>query len=145
MAKIKQSVTINQPVERVFSFVRDTRNTARWHPSLSEARATLEGPAQIRTQVTEVRTVVGRKMESNFEIVELEPNKRIVMKSVSGPFPLKVTILFESLGNATRITLDADTEPRGFLKLADGMIGGMLKKEMENDLSAAKHVVETGA
>ncbi len=145
MAKIEHSVSINQPVEQVFAFIRDTRNTARWHPSLSEARATLEGPAQIGTQVTEVRTFIGRKMESTFEIVELEPNKRIVMKSVSGPFPLKVTILFESLGKATRITLDGETEPRGFLKLADGMIAGMLQKELETDLSAAKHVVEAGA
>ena len=144
MAKIQQSITINQPVEQVFAFVRDTRNTTRWHPSLTEARATLEGPAQVGTQITEVRTFIGCKMMSTFEIVEMEPNKRIVMKSESGPFPLKVTMTFESLGNATRITLEADTEPKGFLKLADGMIAGMLKKELETDLSAAKHVVETG-
>ncbi len=144
MAKIHHSVTINQPVEQVFAFIRDTRNTARWHPSLSEARATLEGPAQIGTQVTEVRTFIGRKMESTYEIVDLEPNKRIGLKSVSGPFPFKGTITFESLGNATRMTFDADTQPRGFLKLADGMIAGMLQKELETDLSTAKHVVETG-
>jgi uncharacterized protein YndB with AHSA1/START domain len=144
MAKIQQSITINQPVEQVFGFVRDTRNTTRWHPSLTEARATLDGPAQVGTQITEVRTFIGRKMESTFEIVEMEPNTRIVMKSESGPFPLKVTMTFETLGNATRITLEADTEPKGFLKLADGMIAGMLKKELETDLSAAKHVVETG-
>jgi hypothetical protein len=83
-------------------------------------------------------------METTFEIVELEPNKRIVMKSVSGPFPLKITIPFESLGNATRITLDAETQARGFLKLANGLIAGMLKKELENDLSTAKHLLETG-
>ena len=80
-------------------------------------------------------------MVSTFEIVEMEPNKRIVMKSESGPFPLKVTMTFESLGNASRIALEADTESKGFLKLADGMIAGMLKKELEADLSAAKHVV----
>lgn len=81
MAKIQQSITIIQPVEQVFAFVRDTRNTTRWHPSLTEARATLEGPAQVGTQITEVRTFIGRKMVSTFEIVEMEPNKRIVMKS----------------------------------------------------------------
>jgi uncharacterized protein YndB with AHSA1/START domain len=144
MAKIQQSITIHQPVEQVFAFVGDTRNTTRWHPSLTEARATLDGPAQVGTQITEVRTFIGRKMESTFEIVEMEPNKRIVMKSETGPFPLKVTMTFESLGNTSRITLEADTEPRGFLKLADGMIAGMLKKELETDLSAAKQVVETG-
>jgi uncharacterized membrane protein len=143
MAKIQQSITINQPVEQVFAFMRDTRNTTRWHPTVSEAMATLDGPAQIGTRVTEVRTLIGRKMELTFEIVELESNKCIVMKSVSGPLPLKITITFESLGNATRITLDGLTEARGFLKLADGMIARMLKKEMKNDLSTAKHVVET--
>ena len=97
MAKIHHSVTINQPVEQVFAFIRDIRNTARWHPSL-----------------------------------------------VSGPFPFKGAITFESLGNATRMAFDADTQPRGFLKLADGMIGGMLQKDLETDLSTAKHVVETG-
>ena len=144
MAKIQQTVTINRPIEHVFAFVRDTRNTTRWHPSLSEARATPDGPAQVGTQITEVRTFIGRKRESTFEIVELEPNRRIVMKSESGPFPLKVTMTFESLGNATRIALEADAEPKGFLKLADGMIAGIVKKELETDLSAAKQVVETG-
>ena len=48
------------------------------------------------------------------------------------------------MGNATSITLDAVTEASGLLKLADGVIEGMLKKEMEADLSTAKHVVETG-
>jgi len=144
MAKFQQSVTINQPVEQVFAFIRDTRNTARWHPSVSEARSTLEGPAEIGTQVTEVRTFLGRKMELTFEIVELEPNKRIVMKSISGPLPLKIAVTFASQGNDTGITIDAETEPRGLLKLADGMIAGMLKKELENDLSAAKHLLETG-
>ena len=83
-------------------------------------------------------------METTFEIVELEPDKRIVMKSVSGPLPLKVTISFGSLVDATTITLDGETQARGFLKLADGMITRMLKKEMENDLSTAKNLLETG-
>ena len=144
MAKIQQSVTINQPAEVVFAFMRDTRNTTRWHPTVSEAEATLDGPAQIGTQVTEVRTLLGRKMELTFEIVELDPNKRLVMKSISGPVPLDITITFESLGGATSITLDAVTEASGLLKLADWVIEDMLKKEMEADLSTAKHVLESG-
>ena len=145
MAKIQQSVTINQPAEVVFAFMRDTRNTTRWHPTISQAKATLDGPAQIGTQVTEVRTLLGRKMELTFEIVELDPNKRLVMKSISGPVPLDLTITFESLGKATSVTLDAVTEASGLLKLADWVIEDMLKKEMQEDLSTAKHVVEAEA
>ena len=100
--------------------------------------------AQIGTRETEVRTFLGRKMETTFEIVELEPDKRLVMKSVSGQFPLKVTITFESLRNTTKITIDGETQARGFLKLVDGMIAGMLKKELENDLTAAKLLLEIG-
>jgi uncharacterized protein YndB with AHSA1/START domain len=144
VAKIQHSVTINQPVEQVFAFITDTRNTTRWQPLISEARATLEGPAQIGTQVTEVRTFIGRKMEATYEIVELEPNKRIVLKSVGGPFPYKGTITFESLGNATKVTFDAETEVRGFFKLADGVIAGSMRKSLETNLSTAKQVVEAG-
>lgn len=145
MAKVQHSVTIDQPVEQVFAFITDTRNTTRWQPLISEARATLEGPAQIGAQVTEVRTFIGRKMESTYEIVELEPNKRMVLKSVGGPFPYKGTITFESLGNATKVTFEAETETRGFFKLADGMIAGSMRKKWETNLSTAKQVVETGA
>jgi len=145
MTKIQHSVTIGQPVEQIFTFIRDTRNTARWHPSLVEARSTFEGPAQIGTRVTEVRTFLGRKVETTFEIVEMEPQTRIVMKSVSGPLPLTVAVSFESLGNASRITLDGETQARGFLKLADGIIAHILHKEMKNDLSAAKRLLETGS
>jgi uncharacterized membrane protein len=141
---VQDSITINQPVELVFTYLTDSRNITKWQPALLEARADPEGPAQVGTRVTDVRTFLGRKMESVYEITAVEPNKRMSLKSVSGPFPYQGDFLFEPEGTAaTKLTFIADFEPKGFFKLAEGMLAGTLKKEVEAQLAAAKQVLES--
>jgi len=143
---VSQSVVINQPVENVFAFFADTNNITKWQTSIIESRATPEGPAQPGTKVTDVRTFLGRKMESTYEFTDVEPNKRIALRSISGPFPYQGTMNFESEGGtATRVTFDAEIEPKGFFKLAEGMLAGTMKKETETQLATAKQLLESQA
>ena len=144
-AKVQQSITINQPIERVFAFLTDPTNTPKWQLNVLESKVMTEGPTHVGTRIIEVRSFLGRKIESTSEITELEPNKRLVFKSVFGPFPYKGTYSFESLGKTTRVTLDAEAEPKGFYKLAEGILAGGMKKQLETDVAQAKQLLESEA
>jgi hypothetical protein len=48
-------------------------------------------------------------------------------------------------GAATRVTFDAEVEPKGFFKLAEGMLAGGMKKETETQLSTAKQLLKSEA
>jgi len=142
--QVQESITINQPVEKIFAFLTDSRNITKWQPDIIEYRATVEGPAQIGTQVTDVRTFLGRKMESVYEITAVEPNKRMCIKSISSPFPYQGNFLFEpESSSATKLTVDAEIEPKGFFKLVEWMLIGALRKQLETELSVVKQVLET--
>src|SRR5207237_4581 len=119
-------------------FFTDSRNITKWQPSIQETKATVEGPAQVGTRVTEVRSFLGRKMESTYEITEVEPNRKMGLKSISGPFPYTGSINFEPEGDATTVTFNAEMEPTGFFKLAEGMLAGGMKKQLKDDLEQAK-------
>lgn len=142
--KVQQSTTINQPIEKVFAYLTDSRNVTKWQTAIIETRATVEGPAQVGSKVTDVRTFIGQKMESTYEITEVEPNARMAFKSISGPFPYQGAITFQSLGNATEVTFAIEMEPKGFFKLAEGMLAGNINKELEGDLGRAKQLLEAG-
>jgi uncharacterized membrane protein len=87
MTKVEHNVVINQPIEKVFAYVSDARNNPKWQTGILDSKVTPDGPPRVGARVTDVRTFIGKKIEATSEITELEPNKRLGLKSVSGPFP----------------------------------------------------------
>jgi hypothetical protein len=43
------------------------------------------------------------------------------------------------------VTIDSELEPKGFFKLAEGLLAGTLKRETQAQLTAAKQVLESQA
>src|SRR5919108_612657 len=68
-----------------------------------ECRVT-EPPVRVGTEVARVAGFMGRRIDYALKVVEHEPGRRIVMDSVRGPFPMRVTYAFEDApGGGTRV------------------------------------------
>jgi uncharacterized membrane protein len=140
--KAQYSVVINQPVEQVFAFMTDIRNNITWQPGAIEIKGDPDGLAQVGTRVTDVRAFLGLKMTSSYEVIEVEPNRRMGMKSLSGPFPYSGVMRFEAQGGGTRVTFEAEMEPKALFKLAGGMLASAFEKELARQLTTAKQLLE---
>lgn len=145
MIKVEKSIIIHRPIEEVFAFVGDLKNSVQWQPGLLEGRQTTEGPLGIGTKFTFVRKFMGRKIEASNEFVEYEPNTKVTFKSTSGPVPGEASYLFESTAEGTKLTSKIEMQPGGFFGLAEPLIAASLRREMEAGFGDLKDLLESRA
>lgn len=142
MTKVEQTIIVNQPIEKVFAYVTDPRNNPKWQPGILDSQVTPDEPTHIGTRVTDVRSLLGRKLKLTTEVIEFELNKLLHIKSTSGPIPFRGYITFESVSDGTRVNFLAEAEPTGFFKLAENMFSSTWRKELQASFNKLKEVLE---
>jgi carbon monoxide dehydrogenase subunit G len=108
MANVETSISINQPVEKVFSYLTDVQNQKALSPNIHEVTAS--GKMAVGMHYTVKMTVAGREFESEHEITELEPNKKFSVKTLAKPPASPVTNVYtlEKEGSGTKLHLSMD-------------------------------------
>lgn len=92
MINVRNAVTIQAPIERVFKIVSDPCMDPKWHFDVVEAASTNGSPAPgARYRWTFDYMGQGRE-EAEVQIVELEPNERYVVYADTGA--LRQTMAF---------------------------------------------------
>ena len=143
MIQVEKSVVINKPVAEVFAFVTDSGNTTQWQGGV-EAVIPDGAPNVVGSKYTEVRKFMGQEMRSVLEITAFEPDSKWAAKVVKGPVPYEVTATFEPVGEGSKMTTRVEGEPKGFFKMAEGMLAGQLEKSLEEDGNRLKRILEGG-
>ena len=66
-----------------------------------------------------VAQFLGRRLAYTYEVVELEPERRLVMRTADGPVPMETTYMVGSRPGegATRMTLRNRGNPSGFSRV----------------------------
>jgi carbon monoxide dehydrogenase subunit G len=145
MATLELSIVINRPLEEVFAFVSNPENSPKWISGISELTITSAGPIGVGTTYRSVLTFLGRRIETEAEFTEFEPNHSFAQKSKSGPFPVQNRETFERVEGGTRVTLTLVGEPGGFFKLAEPLLMSLLKRQYQADLANLKDLMEAHA
>ena len=144
MIRFENSVVINRPVEEVFEFVSNFNNDPLWQPAFQEGEITSEGPIGVGTTGRNVIRFLGRTIESTIEMTEYEENRKLGVRTTSGPTPAKVVDTFEPVEGGTRLTQNFEAEVGGFLKLAEPVVGRMVKRQQQNNFANLKDLLEAG-
>ena len=142
MIKVEASIVIQKPVAEVFSYSNDPANNTKWQEGLVESKITSPGPVGVGTQITDVRKFLGRDMDSKLEVTAYEPNKRISLKTISGPIKFEITQTYEPAGGGTKLTMTGEGEPGGLFKLAEGAVKKQFETQLQGDLGRLKKVME---
>lgn len=79
--RVATRIEINRPVEEVWQFTTDFRNTPKWAASRSQARQTSDGPVGVRTSADLVRVFFGRfeVKSQTVTVTEWEPTRVVAM------------------------------------------------------------------
>jgi uncharacterized membrane protein len=145
MAKADVSTTINRPVEDVFAVLSNPENSPKWSSSWVESKITSVGPIGVGTTSRSATKLFGRRIESEFEVTEFEPNRKFAARSKSGPFPSQLWVTFERIEGGTRLNLTIEAEPGCFFKLAEPLMVRMAKRQFQSDLDTLKDLMEANA
>lgn len=143
MAHAEASITINKPVKAVFDFVLDGMNSPLWRPSVADVKLMPGKPLGVGAIYKQgLKGPGGRRIDGDYELVEVKPNEWIKFQVVAGPARPTGTYKFESAGNSTKVTFTLDFQPKGFAKLMDGMINKTMQEEV-GTLSNLKAYLES--
>jgi uncharacterized protein YndB with AHSA1/START domain len=141
VATYEYTVEIARPRSEVFAFVTEPRNYPRWQPSLVEIRPHSRGPLRLGSEATEVRSFLGREVETTWTCVEHEPDKRSAIETDDGPVPFKGTFVLESLGSRTRFTWIVETRGAA-ARLGGPLVGAATNHELRANVSRLKQLLE---
>ena len=82
-------------------------------------------------------------MAYTYEIVELVPDERFVMRTAEGPFPMETTYTWETTADGgTRMTLRNRGTPTGVSRLVAPFMARAVRSANRKDLAALKKLLE---
>ncbi len=141
MASVSSSVTINQPVAKVFAYIVSVENHKAWQPGILDAKVTPAGPIAVGSIYHYTTEVMGRKMETQTQVSQFEQNKKWATKTVGVPRPVETVYLFESVGNATKLTISMDLTG-GYPAAAEAMVKQQMQKNLDDQGQRMKQMLE---
>ena len=92
--------------------------------------------------MTFVARFLGRRLEYTYELVELMPGERLMMRTAQGPFPMETTYTWTAAGTSTRMTLRNRGEPAGFSKVVAPLMAPAMRRANRKDLAKLKAILE---
>ena len=140
---VTTEVTINRPVDVVAAYAGDPSMAPNWYENIESVDWKTEPPLTVGSKVAFVARFLGRELAYTYEIVDLVPGERLVMRTAEGPFPMETTYYWTAVGDSTRMTLRNRGEPSGFSKLAAPVMALAMKRANRKDLDRLRAHLES--
>jgi len=142
MATFSVDQVIERPVEEVFGFVRDVRNSPAWQTGIETLRVFPDAPLEVGSVVMETRRIQGRELDLSYKVTEVRPYRLVEIQSTGGPVEYRATQELKPEGTSTRLRLSVDVELHGAMRLAAGLIAPAIKRQAKADLSKLAVILE---
>jgi len=140
---VSTQIVINRPRQEVSDYAADPDNAPAWYTNIKRVSWDTPKPLAVGSRIAFEATFLGRKLAYTYEIIELQPGRRLVMSTKEGPFPMETAYSWEDVSDgATRMSLRNRGFPKGFSSLAAPLLSGRMRKAIEQDLRALKQILE---
>jgi uncharacterized membrane protein len=86
---VQTEIVIDRPVDVVATYAADPTNAPEWYVNIESVDWQTPPPASVGSKMTFIARFLGRRLEYTYELVELVPGERLVMRTAEGPFPMR--------------------------------------------------------
>lgn len=140
---VSTEIAIQRPRDEVAAYASNPDNAPTWYVNIKSVEWKTPPPHRVGSQIAFVAHFLGRRMAYTYEIVELVPSERFVMRTAEGPFPMQTTYTWETTADGgTRMTLRNQGTPAGFSRLVAPFIARAVRGANRKDLAALKKLLE---
>ena len=143
---VQVETTTGRSVTVVAAFAGDPTNAPQWYANIKSVDWQTPPPVRVGSRIDFVAHFLGRRLAYTYEVVDLQPARRLVMRTADGPFPMETTYTWEPVeAGKTRMTLRNRGNPSGFSRLATPILERAMRRATTKDLARLKAILEARA
>ncbi|MDQ0819826.1 uncharacterized protein YndB with AHSA1/START domain [Arthrobacter sp. V4I6] len=142
MVDVVTRILIRRPRAEVADFAGDPDNASQWYVNIHATQREDSGPLVVGSRIAFTARFLARDLSYTYEIVELVPGERLVMRTSQGPFPMQTAYQWTDADGATLMTLRNTDKPSGFSRMAGPVMALLMRRAMRKDLQRLKAQLE---
>lgn len=143
MVDVNVSAVIFCPRNKVADYAANPDNAPKWYVNIKSAEWKTPKPLKVGSQIAFTAHFLGKKLAYTYEIVELIPGEKLVMRTAQGPFPMETTYTWKSIDEkSTLMSLRNMGNPTGFSRIFAPLMAAMMKRANKKDLALLKQILE---
>ena len=132
---VEVQAVIPFPRDEVAAYAGDPTNAREWYANIQSVTWRTPPPVVLGSKMDFEARFLGRRLAYTYEVVDLDPGRRLVMRTADGPFPMETTYTWEQVDGGTLMKLRNRGAPSGFAKVAAPMMARAMKSAMGKDLA----------
>ena len=141
---VSTEIVIDRPRSEVAAFAADPDNATAWYENIRSVEWKTGKPLAVGSRICFVAVFLGKRIDYVYEVTELRPGERLVMRTSEGSFPMETVYTWEDANGATRMSLRNRGRPRGFPRLvALLLLRRAMRRANRKDLQRLKDVLES--
>ncbi|HJU74145.1 MAG TPA: SRPBCC family protein [Gemmatimonadaceae bacterium] len=143
MVDVETDIVIDRPRQEVAAYAGDPTNAPDWYANIKSVEWKTPPPIRVGSRIAFVAHFLGRRMAYTYEIVELIPNTKLVMRTSEGPFPMETIYTWRDAPNGgTHMTLQNRGNPSGFSNIVGPFMATAMRRANTKDLASLKARLE---
>src|SRR5689334_5254164 len=92
---ISTQIEIERPRDDVAAYAADPLNAPGWYDNIDAVEWKSDAVVAVGSKAAFVARFLGRRLEYTYELVDVVPGERLVMRTAQGPFPMETTYTWE--------------------------------------------------
>ncbi len=136
-------IVIDRLSAEVAAYAGDPTHAPEWYVNIESVEWETEPPVRVGSRMAFVAYFLGRRLAYTYEVTELEPGARLVMRTAQGPFPMETSYQWEDAGDGrTHMSLRNRGNPSGFSRFVAPFMAMAVRRANQKDLASLKARLE---
>jgi uncharacterized membrane protein len=136
-------IVIARPAGVVAAYAADPSNAPAWYRNITSVTWETGPPVQAGSRMTFTARFLRRRLAYTYEVTDVVPGERLVMRTANGPFPMETTYTWQpARDGSTRMTLRNRGEPAGFPRLMAPLLAAAVGRANRKDLRKLRAILQ---
>lgn len=141
---VTTEAVIDRSVGEVAAYAGDPTNAPEWYANIRSIEWRTPPPIGVGSRLDFVAQFLGRRLVYTYEVIELLPGRRLVMRTAQGPFPMETTYTWEPVDDTrTKMSLRNRGNPSGFARITEPVMAAAVRRANQKDLVRLKQLLES--
>jgi ligand-binding SRPBCC domain-containing protein len=145
MTKVRYQTEINAPIEKVYEYYTNPDNIQKaWPQDIVKESENVSGSKSEEGSEMRVKgEYMGREEEMKLQVVDKEPNRKLVTRQIEGPFRKWESVQeFQGNGNSTHVQHAIEYELPTTGKIVNTLSGSQADNKIRQGLEQAAQTVK---